>query len=338
MIKVNITENILNRHLDFAVNKTYGRTRDTLVQNIDKVIEQNKIGPYFSILVFIKDNIKDLLIGSPYTLYSLSRRIEQKINNLLVEIYRDEIRKLLEDIFVGEYKYFVEREAASKEAWCAYSYVKELDISICPYCNTQFTFYYENKDGLGKTRPVLDHFFEKKNFPYLALSIQNLVPCCKVCNSDFKGQKDIIYDKFLNPFEYGFGDRVFFKKVLEKSDEKVDYLSTILGEGYDFELEIDYSLAPESLKERIKGNIDLFHLEPIYNDFHKPYVQDIILKSIIYNAVYREQLLSTFKKLFNSSDELKQALIPADENANKVILSKLTKDIIQREIDFKENY
>jgi 5-methylcytosine-specific restriction endonuclease McrA len=336
MIKVNITQNILRRHLDFAFNKSDGRERDTLIQKIDKALEKNKGGAYFPILAFIKENIKDLLIGNPQTLYSLSIKIERKINNLITPLYRDEIRTLLKDIFISEYNYFVDRKSVNKEAWCAYSYIRELDISVCPYCNTQFIFCYESEDGKGRTRPVLDHFFEKKNFPYLAISIQNLVPCCKVCNSDFKGQQNINYDEFLHPFEQGFENNAFFKKVLKPSGDNTDYFSTILGEGTDFELEIDYSLAPDNLKKKIKGNIDLFHLEHIYNAFHKSYVQEIILKSRIYNIVYRQQLLSAFNKLFNSIDELKQFLIPADENANKVILSKLTKDIIQREIDFDE--
>ena len=54
-------------------------------------------------------------------------------------------------------------------SWGAYSLLKEIDISTCPYCNRQYISILENKNSniSGKTRPELDHFLCKKEFPFL---------------------------------------------------------------------------------------------------------------------------------------------------------------------------
>ncbi len=48
-----------------------------------------------------------------------------------------QLYKILKEIFVeDEYKYFY-----SSPNWNAYLFHEELNLSICPYCGTQFIFY-----------------------------------------------------------------------------------------------------------------------------------------------------------------------------------------------------
>lgn len=60
-----------------------------------------------------------------------------------------------------------------------------LNIKACPYCNQQYTLNIETFDGAQIkeiSKYQFDHFFAQSEFPFLALSIYNLVPSCAVCN------------------------------------------------------------------------------------------------------------------------------------------------------------
>jgi len=89
--------------------------------------------------------------------------------------------------------------AKTVHRWSAYKLCEKARNSICPYCNQAFAFTV-----VGTTtsyRPTLDHFYFKDNYPYLALSLYNLVPSCYVCNSSLKGTKNFFTDHHLHPLE-----------------------------------------------------------------------------------------------------------------------------------------
>lgn len=83
--------------------------------------------------------------------------------------------------------------------WCAYTLCQASSYSICPYCNQAFAFTVV---GTAKSfRPTLDHFFPKAEYPYLALSLYNLVPSCYVCNSSLKRDINFFDEEHLHPLE-----------------------------------------------------------------------------------------------------------------------------------------
>ena len=68
-------------------------------------------------------------------------------------------------------------------------FLKPLDWSVCPYCNRNFIANFEeDKEGVARTRVSfhMDHFYPKSKFPYLALSVYNLLPSCPTCNVTVK--------------------------------------------------------------------------------------------------------------------------------------------------------
>lgn len=85
-----------------------------------------------------------------------------------------------------------------KRRWCAYSLCDELGFKTCPYCNltNEITLF---EDDEGVMRPSLDHFFDKDRYPLFAISLGNLIPSCHHCNSTFKGTKDFLATRHLNP-------------------------------------------------------------------------------------------------------------------------------------------
>lgn len=79
---------------------------------------------------------------------------------------------------------------------------RELDISVCPYCNQNYVYslsrdYTETKQYLGD----LDHILPKSIYRLYSLSFWNLILVCKTCNQSFKGA-DI--KALLNPRQEGF--------------------------------------------------------------------------------------------------------------------------------------
>lgn len=86
----------------------------------------------------------------------------------------------------------------SNTHWCAYDLCQTCNISTCPYCNLSFA-HTVFKDGEGKVRPSLDHYYDKASYPFLAISINNLVPSCHLCNSSLKGSLNFFTNEHLHP-------------------------------------------------------------------------------------------------------------------------------------------
>lgn len=64
-------------------------------------------------------------------------------------------------------------------------------LKYCPYCGDGSVAITNHVDANGKnvvSKTVLDHYLPKSEFPYFAVNIFNLYPCCWRCNSaDLKG-------------------------------------------------------------------------------------------------------------------------------------------------------
>ncbi|WP_394900116.1 hypothetical protein [Clostridium butyricum] len=213
-------------------------------------------------------------------------------------------------------------------SWSAYKFLMKLGIKVCPYCNRQYItpLYCDN----GKVRADLDHFYPKYIYPYLSMSIYNLVPSCKFCNSSLKNGKEFSYNNNLNPYEYGFSKLYTFSYDIIEENGLVneDNLKIILKDNSKTKEE-------RSIVGKAQNNNDIFQLENIYN-FHKNEVSDLIKKKMIYTDKNIEILLKEYKNLFESKEQVIEFLIGGysnkeEEYSNK-ILSKLVNDI-RNELD-----
>ena len=133
-------------------------------------------------------------------LISITSRIEKySCNSHLMTLFRAEAKLLF------DYDYFSEKKTT---LWCAYALCGLAKNKICPYCNQNYAF---TVTGTTKDfRPTLDHFFPKAKYPFLALSLYNLVPSCYTCNSSLKGKTDFGVIPHLHPFDMksGFNFRI----------------------------------------------------------------------------------------------------------------------------------
>jgi len=330
MIELTFTQEIINNHWNMVFGKNKSDNR-RLFKKFKLIVDNEKQSVIKRILKWIFDNLEYLVVGDLETL-NLAVTEYKKMTKQLTSIDNEKLINKL-DIFLKEYEYF----KRAKE-WNAYKFQKGLEVIICPYCNSQFTFNYQSSKG--RSRATLDHFFDKDTYPFLAISLYNLVPSCKVCNSDLEHTTTVSLDTHYSPFEQGIEERLKIKReivkvsdLISKSSAKcIDYVGTILGVNEDFNIVFDYDENEAYYGNKIKGNIDLFHLDKIYNKFHKDYVQDIIKKAIIYNEVYLNQLTSSNSLIFSEEKHLHDSLFNPVTDDKKKLLGKITRDIIRNEL------
>ena len=194
-----------------------------------------------------------------------------------------------------------------------FNLLEKLGAEVCPYCNRQFITTVAN--GKHRTRPQLDHFKNKTNYPFLALSINNLVPCCGVCNLQKHDEdNDILY-----PYEDEMGS------IYRFSTSNPDGIITSLSTGAecapsDFEVELlpGKSNTPSELAAKAKASIDQFALVELYQS-HKEYITELYFQRYIHTDEYMEEIINQFSMLFSQGTE---AADHENKNAGEVAAAK----------------
>ncbi|MHB8063986.1 MAG: hypothetical protein ACYDG2_15375 [Ruminiclostridium sp.] len=180
-----------------------------------------------------------------------------------------------------------------------------LELTVCPYCNRN---YINPADD--KTTCNFDHFYNKNDYPILAVSFYNLVPVCPACNS-VKGTDECSYSPYDTNFKTN--DLLNFDYFITNPD----YLSN--------KNSIRIIINPSS---KIRGNVKTLHLSELYK-LHSDVVQEILQKATIFEA-YSRALHSSFGSVFKSDKELARILLGnyIDEvDFGKRPLSKMMSDI-----------
>ncbi|MFZ2968990.1 MAG: hypothetical protein WA080_08065 [Sulfuricurvum sp.] len=186
-----------------------------------------------------------------------------------------------------------------------------IEVHTCYFCNIEFInkFSTSTKTKNGFT---LDHFMDKGTYPYLALSLYNLVPSCYVCNSKIKGKNEI---KGLSPTSqnFDFDDKVKFKTFLSNPNLQVD-------EEADIEL-----FLKEDFSDKYQNYLQVLELDGRYG-YHKYKVIEMIQKRKDYPDSRIKELAILTQK---TEEEVKQDLFGMylKEDLRKCPLSKLIKDI-----------
>ena len=112
---------------------------------------------------------------------------------------------------------------------------EDLNLTVCPYCNRD---YINGRSG-DNSGCQLDHFFCRSKYPFLAVSLYNLVPSCSVCNNIKRENVGLV-----SPFD----DRFKFDKEI-----KFRYIKSK-----------DYIKLERNNESKIKSNIDTLKLEDAY--------------------------------------------------------------------------
>lgn len=177
---------------------------------------------------------KPVSLGGKGSYNSLRQYFEELINNFGV-LEENSKNKVCKEIFrYGALKY----KKSVQDKSTAYWLQEQLDVKVCPYCNRMYTTTLFGESGI---RPDFDHFYPRSKYPYLAVSLFNLIPSCSMCNRK-KGNIAEILDKenesnnfsIIYPYEESFDEpqrRLSFRVI--SSNRKV-----LTGQSDEFKIEL----------------------------------------------------------------------------------------------------
>lgn len=233
---------------------------------------------------------------------------------------KEKARNCCEKIF--DYKKFVKGQKH------AYWLLRKLNVRVCPYCNQTYTVTLPSPEELEEgeefktTRAAFDHFYGKAKYPYLALSLFNLVPSCTVCNSN----KTDSEEKIVYPYEQEFGKDAVFRVIPDFSEEArkrnpyiLNYLhgesdlfyikfmgkkNTYIGREVCLEERLS-EIDNTDLRQRIIASIKKFKLEELYKE-HKQEIRDILWNRYCFDEQYVKTVICPMlrMKIKKNGDEI----------------------------------
>lgn len=321
-----IVPNFDNYKIDFSkitskeLNRVFGAPIAGNKNGIIKLLQEK----HLEFMSYCKKEYRDLAIGKPEALRKFVKNIEDnyglifkmlqkglclKMGKKKENSYRDKLLEIFGyNTFVRTYNY----KPNDTKNWSAYHFIFMSNIRVCPYCNRQYITPIYSQDG--KIRGDLDHFYPKSKYPYLSMSIYNLVPSCKFCNSSLKGKKEFSI-KDINPYESNYDD--YFKFYVNP---------------------INFNIQAKKVSDKnntITNYLKMFKIEQLYN-YHSNQAKDLLEKRIIYSDYYIRLLFENNRELFDSEDEIKQLIIGYLEDRSKInneAFSKFRRDIAEQ-LDF----
>ena len=200
----------------------------------------------------------------------------------------------------------------------AYKYADILGLKVCPYCNIDY-IYTVTKDDERIVRPDFDHFEPKSKVPEKQLNVDNLVPCCLICNERLKMDKPFNENTHLNPFKKDFDSIVEFLVDIKHPNYLAETNFDIIFNKKDSARIKDYNLC--------KANIRDFKLLERYSN-HKDTVLELF-KDLKY---YHFAKMKEISRLITNKNDLSSYMINKiieykNIDINNVSLGKLKKDI-----------
>lgn len=272
----------------FSVFIFYEKIKSEISKIINPIIKTRLESlDWFKVLVGSFEEIKELIQKNEYI---LSQRNSGLVN---FKQYKDIFEKLYKEQLSGN-------EKLKKQFFNLFE-----DINVCPYCNRNFVNPIYKEHSLGgdnkNQSPDIEHFFPKSIYPFLSLSISNLLPSCAFCNK-IKSDVDTFQHNCLSPYE------------IKDSDFR-----------FDFSLELNQVKKVKLISKTDCKNSEILHLESLYNEVHSKYINDIFKDDLYYPDIYKKSLEkfslteNDYKKVFRNYYN--------EEDFNKHPLSKMTKDL-----------
>lgn len=194
--------------------------------------------------------------------------------------------------------------------------LKIINANVCPYCNRQYTFTAWK--GKIKVTPQFDHFYPKSLYPYLAISVYNLIPSCPLCNM---GKSSSAPDNILYPYEEDFDS----KNINFKIEGIVPF---ILGAAPNINVNLDSSSKNKPIIEAYNKEMKI----SVLYEGHSKYITDLIIKKHIFNAAAISSICSLLPPKYLSPQYVEQLIFGQYDSAYSLDnpLSKLTKDILNQ--------
>ena len=296
MIKVSYESNIEDTYYKLIAESKMKKFHNRTFESYYNQYIKSKLNDY---------TLKELLCGKYEELLDIKDDIGTKYNsktNIIKHFFNYEKGDKLTKLFKLQPKIskFVE---------------EKLEVDTCYFCNIEFINKFKSSaDGKFKNGFTLDHYIDKGKYPYLALSLYNLIPSCYTCNSKVKGVDEI---NNLSPSSSKFD-----------FDTKVKFKTFMMNKNLQINKEQDFALMlKEDFSLDYKEYIDGFMLNERY-EYHKYKVIVMINKRKEYPDSRIKELAKLTEK---TEEEVKQDLFGEylfkEDDLHKRPLSKLIKDI-----------
>lgn len=301
-----------NKTIEKIYSNNWIGTKEKNLENIYQVlIEKNN--DFKSVFGNIK--LKDLITSNPNKLKEIIEKVEKNIKKINDKTKESNLKNTIKDIFKYDGKF---------QPKIASFFEKHLNPKTCYYCNIDYINVYEEQEKNKKeykNKFTLDHFIDKGDYPYLALSIFNLIPSCYACNSKIKKSVKFYSNEKLkneNPFleTFDFHQKVKFKLFLDDSCKNLHIKSKD---------DIDITLK-EQFSDMYDKYIDIFKLNERYK-VHKDIVFDMIQKAELYPQSRLKELENLTGIPFQQIKKDIFNLIDESEDLSKQPFSKLIVDI-----------
>lgn len=257
------------------------------IRKLDEIKERHfEYCKDLSEVAHLSDEKKEILfIKSPFTAKMNAKRLYQRdYKNIDLSNAYQKFR---------EYK---------KTKWNGVDLIKELGVTVCPYCGMNY-FSTVSKSESGRTVSVatLDHYIPKESYPMLALNIYNLIPCCKNCNSTFKGTST---DKIINPYFYSLENNLKFKMPIQ------NIKNFIFDKDSKYEIEVENRAKDKRVWTMVNEHIRVLSIKERYQYF-ETIAKSILKKKIYYNNT-RISELQSFEELKFKKGDIEKMLICQD--------------------------
>ena len=310
MLKINFNKDFdRNKYYEKISKKSFLISKNEILKNHIKGFSKDKITieELFNYLKsekienfdkYFKDiSLKCLLIGKFETIKIIKEQIktDDKIKN----------NKLLK--FVFDY-------TKNHQSMIKPFFEDNFKIYTCYYCNIDFINIYQVK-STKKNKFTLDHYFDKSTYPYLALSLYNLIPSCYTCNSKLKKIEEF-KNLAPNSKNFDFHQKVKFKLFLDDSCKNLHIKS---------KNDIDITLK-EQFTDIYDKYIEIFKLNERYKA-HKDIVFEMIKKAELYPESMLKELQGLTGIPFQQIKKDIFNLIDENGDLSKKPFSKLVVDI-----------
>ena len=199
-------------------------------------------------------------------------------------------------------------------------YFKEIGVKSCVYCNSQLSITAVKTQGGYSAKFDVDHYHSKDDYPFLSISLFNLYPACSSCNRA-KSNNKIEFELYTNDVSKIVKSNYRFEL---SPYSKSKYLTTRDAEDIVFTFS-----EPSYTVVGVKKFNEIFHIEGIY-ETQNDLIEELIIKSQIYNRSYLKTLKLNFDKLSLHPELFKRTLVgnyTEDRDIHKRPMSKLVMDI-----------
>ncbi|WP_156386290.1 hypothetical protein [Pseudomonas sp. Root562] len=204
---------------------------------------------------FVETNRRVIVGGTPLELPVCIADYESRFGGGFL---RECASERLKDIFD-----FSEFSKKSQRPWTAYHLCLQAKYKICCYCHMVSTGTCLPDEGLKGYRPPIDHYYTKSDYPFLALTLSNFIPCCEKCNgSQMKHAVDFAKNIHLNPFTDEESIEFELRPIVVAEGKVAEALALALPST-------SYRLTVEARKNHAasSASIKTFQLKSRYEDY-----------------------------------------------------------------------